>query len=205
MQRGVAAGHCLAISPLSPSSSLFPSAQVLSSILSHPQFILQAVARGHGGGCCTIYHHHGGGRLGMAVSTRSTLQTSACSSGRQVLGAVSILSVSLSPFHLRFSPLAVAREDGGGQCIVSRRCRVVCRQSPVLVSSVVPTAVLSPTNDPPHEQLLVRLGWVVWSLGRHRLVAPSNPPYKQLLVGLGVGARLMFHTGGRCRVSVTWH
>ena len=99
----------------------------------------------------------------------------------------------------------VAHEGGGGQCIISHHCWVVCHQLPVLVSSVIPAAVLSPTNDLPYEQLLVRLGWVMWSLGHHWLVAPSNPPYKQLLVGVGVDARLMFRTEGRCHVSVTWH
>ena len=58
-------------SPWSPSSSLFPSAQVLSSTLSAP-----TIHPTSGGlwawGCCTIHHRRGGGRLGVAVSTRST-------------------------------------------------------------------------------------------------------------------------------------
>jgi hypothetical protein len=33
-----------------------------------------------------------------------------------------------------------------------------------------------PTHDPPHEQLLMRLGWVVWPLCCHQLVAPTIHP-----------------------------
>ena len=45
-----------------------------------------------------------------------------------------------------------------------------------------------PTRDPPHEQLLVRLGRVAWSLGRCRLVAPAIHPTSSLLAAVIVGA-----------------
>ena len=45
-----------------------------------------------------------------------------------------------------------------------------------------------PTRDPPHEQLLVRLGRVAWSLGRCRLVAPAIHPTSNLLAAVIVGA-----------------
>jgi hypothetical protein len=145
----------------------------------HPQSILRAVARGHGGAVPFIVVVEGEGwvwLLAPGPPCERVLAAVGDGCWEPSPSSLGPLSVSLSPFHLRSSPRAVAREGGGGQCVVGRRCRVVCRQSPVLVSSVVPAAVLSPTNDPPHEQLLVRLGWVVWLLGRRRLVAPSIHP-----------------------------
>jgi hypothetical protein len=79
---------------------------------------------------------------------------------------------SWSSFH----PTRVAREAGAGGGVVP----VVCR--PVVSSSVVPrSSVRRSTRGPPHEQLLVRLGWVVHRRLSSIVVVPGRLSFPRRL------------------------
>jgi hypothetical protein len=83
-------------------------------------------------------------------------------------------ALSLSLFHPWSTPRAVAREAGGGWCVVVALCR----------------RYRCSTSVPPHKQLLARLGAGGGHGGmvlRRRHRSTRDPAHKQLLVRLGAG------------------